>query len=253
VLSKWGLRSVLLLLGLAVLAAVGAAAYVGYWGDKTGGLALVSVAATLALAFAAVLTLQQNRAIVSTASAQAKAATDEATASRETVEEMRNQRRLAYRPWLVITQEWVRNDSGVASPPSHYFVVTNIGTGPAVNIRLNAYRFDDATPDGAYGSGSAARRLWVSAETGGVGPGGEWRVYQGWSEDAEIDEKRPDRFRCLVEDFLADGATDAAAVRYEDWFGSTYRSPGGVGHPSPVEWQGHAEGEAPDWMRCGQP
>jgi hypothetical protein len=252
VLSKWGLRAILLLLGLAVLAAVVAAAYVGYWGDKTGGLALVSVAATLALAFAAVLTLQQNRAIVSAASAQAKAATDEATASRETVEEMRNQRRLAYRPWLVITQEWVRNDSG-SLRSSQYFVVTNIGTGPAVNVKLRAHKFVEPTPDDPYGSGSSARRLWLSAESGGIAPGSEWRVHQAWAEVGEIDGKQPDRMRCLLDDLLVADPTYAAAVRYGDWFGSVYRSPGAHGDPSPVEWPDGADGDPPDWLRCQEP
>lgn len=67
-LNERGLKSILAVLGLAVLGLLILALWQWAQGDKTTSLAVVGVMATLALAFAAVLTLEQNRSLVKAAS-----------------------------------------------------------------------------------------------------------------------------------------------------------------------------------------
>jgi hypothetical protein len=64
--------------------------------DPTGSLAAVGVMATFAVAFAAVLALDQNRSLV-------KAATDEARASADAVSEMQRQREWSFKPSLAVS------------------------------------------------------------------------------------------------------------------------------------------------------
>jgi hypothetical protein len=80
---------------------------------------------TLALALVGAGAFHQGRSLI-------RAATDEATASRDLVSEMRNDRELAYRP--VLSVHWpshVPGTVGVHVP----IELTNSGTGPAISCR----------------------------------------------------------------------------------------------------------------------
>lgn len=230
-LNERALRGVLVALGTAIVVLLLAALTVWGGGDSTASLAMVGVVATLALAFAAVLTLEQSRSLV-------KAATDEATASREIVDEMRRERDWSYKPWLVIRRGYVEGD--LPWTGASYFYVRNIGTGPAVNVKLCAHAFRGEPPT----------HQWLWGEAQGIAPNEEEHflaTYRG----AEPSGARPDRYRCIVDDWRVSPDGEVVAVRYEDWFGRFYRSPGGPDHPLPDEWRGQqGTAEQPDWLRC---
>lgn len=230
-LNERGLRAILAVLGLAIFGAAALAVHQWATANPTSSLAVVGVMATLALAFAAVLTLEQNRSLV-------RAATDEAAASRETVDEMRREREWAYKPWLVIRRESVRESSGFHS---EYFIVRNIGTGPALDIKFCAHRF----------SGDPSEHQWLSVEAPGIAPNGEERLYVAYKRVSQPDGSRPDRYRCIVDEWLVAEGQEVFAVRYEDWFGTHYRAPGGPGKPLPEQWRGQqGTADQPDWLRC---
>lgn len=80
---------------------------------------------TLALALVGAGAFRQGRSLT-------KAASDEATASRDLVSEMRNDRELAYRP--VLSVHWPSHVPGTVG--AHVPIdLTNAGTGPAVSCR----------------------------------------------------------------------------------------------------------------------
>jgi len=245
------LRIVALLLVLATIGAGLLAGYLWIQGDRTGSLASATVMATFALAAVALLTLRQNERLVqqnaelvraaseeATATRdQAGASKDQATASRETVEEMRREREWAYKPLLVVIRRPIKGSELTLSQ----YVVQNIGTGPALNVRLAAHRF----------AGDPAGHTWLSAETPGIAPGGE-DAFGTWNYggDAEPGQPRPDRYRCIVDEWQASEGEEVVAVRYDDWFGTHYRSGGPSNHPT-EEYRGHQTTiDAPDWVRC---
>ena len=197
--------------GLAIVLvalAAGALGLVGYlWqaDDHTGSLTAASAMATFVLASVAVLTLRQNGKLVSAAideatatREQAGASKDQASASRDTVDEMRREREWAYKPAIVLVQE------ARFQPSDHGFgtrwqvvVLSNIGTGPAFNVRLAVHR-----PARAASEDKEAREhRWLSAEWPGLPAGGdvEFSIAELFSEPA-TDGPRPDRFRGIVDD-----------------------------------------------------
>jgi len=212
-------------------------------GDEAGSLALVTIAATLTLALAAILALRQNVTLIDAAIEEAKAATQQAKASNETVMEMERQRELAYRPWLVYAGRRVDPGGSTGSitvMPTERLVVKNIGTGPALDVCLAAVR---TTREGA--------RAFQAHTIGGIAAGDEWDVHSLYLESANATGPRPDRYRCLVDDLAIDEVGEVVAVRYEDWFGNHYRSPGSQTDAKPVVWVGDRTlKDAPDWLRC---
>lgn len=215
-------------------------------GDEAGSLALATAVATFALAFGAVLTIDQNAALVQAAIDEAKASTDEAKASRETVEEMQRQRELAYKPWLVITKAVTESANPGRAHSWPVFRVINVGSGPAVNVALSAVTMgsDEKAP----------RRSWASAYVQGIEPGGYWDAGRIYSAPGEADGiPGADRYRCITDDLAAGGLDgELVAVRYEDLFGVHYRSsPDAARARRPEEWRGAPSlADAPDWLRC---
>lgn len=159
----WPLRLLLGIFGLITLVLAAGAAYLLSQRDESGSLAAATAAATFALASVAILTIDQNRAVV-------RAAIEEANASRETVEEMRRQRELAYQPWLVVERVTPEHPTDRIAVPAYR--VTNIGAGPAINVALSAMRVRAAAD---------LVHLWVSDETQGIEPGGRWDVFAGFT------------------------------------------------------------------------
>lgn len=157
---------------------------------------------------------------------------------------MRRERELAYKPLLVITTGYLDPPPAgverIGFPPLA-FVIRNIGTGPALNIAFCAQAFQ----------GSPQELNWISAEYPGISAGAEEKVGMFYRRDPEPDRPRPDRYRCLIEGWpwLDDGVV--FAVRYEDWFGTHYLSPGGPQMPSTAEWRGQrGTVDQPGWLRC---
>lgn len=223
-LSKWGLRIIAGLLVLGALAMAGAAAYEWHWAtDPTGSLAAVGVAATFLVALAAVLAIDQNRALV-------KASTDEARASSETVVEMQRQRESAFKP-AVIIETTIRGNV-------EHFVVRNIGTGPAFNLRLSGHWFG--------GNPGDHRWMWWSAM--GLAAGEEAVFPALWATKTR--QQDADKYRCVVERWVASNPEQAkAAVRYDDWFGTHYRA--SSLSEAPDEWRNSTTlVDTPDWLRC---
>lgn len=184
----------------------------------------------------AILTIDQNRAVV-------RAAIEEANASRETVEEMRRQRELAYQHWLVVERVAPEHPTDRIAVPAYR--VTNIGAGPAINVALSAMRVR-AAADPVH--------LWVSDETQGIEPGGRWDVFAGFTtSQGKAGGTRADRYRCVTDD-LARLIVEVAivAVRYQDLLGVHYRtSPDERRAQSPEALaRGATAIDAPDWLRC---
>ena len=204
-------------------------------GDYTGSLAALTAMGTFALASVAVLTYGQNRALV-------RAATDEAAASRDSVEEMRREREWAYRPHLVVRRGYSETRSDRGGLPVRYelFFIRNLGTGPALNVRFGAHTF----------TGDPPAHRWLSWENPGIAPGGEEQVARRYGPNPH--DARPDRYRCLVDQWQVSKDEEVFAVRYEDWFGTHYRASGGTAvEPQVLEWRGHPSlADAPDWLRC---
>lgn len=124
---------------------------------------------------------------------------------------------------------------------SSYFVIRNIGTGPALDVKLCVHRL----------SGDPSEHQWFSAEAPGIAPNGEERFDAAYKPFAEPDGRRPDRYRCIVDEWPVYEGKEVFAVRYQDWFGTHYRAPGGPDNPIPGSWRGQ-EGTVgqPDWLRC---
>ena len=227
-------------LAVLVVVAVIVALYEWYARDGPSSLALASIAASLTLALAAVLALRQNVALIS---ASGKAA----DASHRMAEEMLRDRELAYRPALIVRfgrefDTLPNATGGYSAPPVPRFTIKNIGTGPAFNVRFCASRLP--TKSAGY--------LWISDELQGLAPDDEWKVFGGFSEPPDPEQAhRAQRFRCLIDDLLPNAVEQVCAVRYDDWFGNHYRSPGTADQSAPAEWHGgqgiHGQ---PNWMQC---
>lgn len=243
-----------LLSGLAIVLvalAAGALVLVGYlWqaDDHTGSLTAASAMATFVLASVAVLTLRQNdklvRVAIDEATAtreQAVASKDQATASQQAVAEMQRGREWAYKPALVLAKV-TRTSEGKPFFQSRNVVISNIGTGPAFNIRLAVH-----TPArAAFGEEEARDHSWLSAEWQGLPAGGdlERSLSRPFAE-----EGREDRYRGIVDDVPSQDGEVVFAVRYDDWFGNHYRVIGPAIRPA-EEYRGHpSEAGAPDWAR----
>jgi hypothetical protein len=206
------LRLAFVVLALGVAGALILAAYQWTQNKSPDTVALIGLAATLGLATAAVLTMEQNRALVA-------AATKEADATSDTVKLLRDQVEIGNRPWLVID---VTRDA----TPELTLVVRNVGTGPAIGIRLAAYRF-------------TTQNLFAGNAIAGIAAGASWEVRLILGQPGD------QRYRCLT-----DGVTDelAIAAGYDDWFGVHHRV---VGGKPPEQWAGDAHAiEAPGWVSC---
>jgi hypothetical protein len=229
------LKGVLTLLVVLSILVVSLVIYFWVDDDRAASMAALAIVPTTALAFAAALAYQQNARLVEAATQeatearkQAMATTDQAIASRQAVDEVRNDREWAYRPLLVIT--------GAQSGSSVFVVVTNIGTGPALNVRLAAHKI---YPE-----------AWQSWELPDLAPRGEAKVFLDFSSSASDGSPQPNRYRCIVDDLPVAAHQPAAAVRYEDWFGAHYRSGGPPEHDKKT-WRAHSSLKgAPPWVRC---
>ncbi len=236
-LNERALRTILVVLGLAIAGALLLAVFQWAAGNDTISLAVVGVMATLALAFAAVLTLEQNRLLV-------KAAAEEAAASREIVDEMRREREWAYKPLLVHRSRLHRSSAGRIHPdgaapgrlhrPEH-----RNWPGPLPRaVRPFVHR----QPAGAQVALGRRSRLASNAEE---------QVPIAYRRDPRPNSSRPDRYHCLVGDWQLAEGEEAVAVRYEDWFGTHDWSPGGPRVARPIEWRGQlGTMDQPDWLRC---
>lgn len=246
-LMRYAPGAVLALLGLLVLVVVGLAAYLWTDDDRQGSLAALAVVATFALAIAAALAYRQNSRLVEAAIQEATetrneavASSAQAAASRDAVEEMRQQRELAYRPYLVIRRgsQEQHVDMGtrrVPLTPLELFFVRNIGSGPALNVRLAAHRFAD-------------RHEWFSEQTQGIGPGEEHSFPIQYGYEPRADGSHPDRYRSIVDEWT-NPSGEVVVVRYEDLFGTYYRA-GGPDRHHPDEWRGNpSTPDAPNWVR----
>ena len=208
--------------------------------DDSAGFALASLAASLMLALAATLALRQNVELI-------RATAKEAEASRTIAEEMRRDRELAFKPALTVAFAYEFDTApnasgGYSAPPVPRFVVKNIGTGPAFNLSFCGRRI----------AGDPPAHSWISVERQGLATNDEWRipgVFRPGGNSAALQDAQ--RFRCLVDDLLQAGDELVSAVRYDDWFGKHYRSPGGQKQSAPIEWDGKLGMlDQPDWMRC---
>jgi hypothetical protein len=231
------LRVLLGLIGAVTVILAIEAIYLWQRGDESGSLAMATAVATFALAFGATLTIDQNRGLL-------RAASDEAKASRETVEEMQRQRELAYRSWLIISRiAGERFDTYRTKPPAYR--VSNIGSGPAVAVALSAVRKQ---------AEAAPTWTWISSETQGIDAGGHWDVPAVFVETSQVQyDPHPDRYRCVTDDLIAaEREGEIVAVRYEDLFGVHNRSsPDASRALRPEEWRGAPTlRDAPDWLRC---
>jgi hypothetical protein len=151
--------------------------------------------------------------------------------SQQTIVEMRRDREAAYRPWLVMARVRVGEDTTGKYRARIYFVVKNIGTGPAVNIAL--CRRDDIG-------------LLSSHEVQGLRAGEEVR----FETAPEPDFGQGGRFKCIVDDWEPVEEVDVMVARYDDWFGTHYRSPGGPLQLSPNVWREDDGTPKPSWMGC---
>lgn len=234
------LRLLAVVLLLLVLASGAGAVYNWWTHNHSASLALASVAASLMLALAASLALRQNVELI-------RATAREAEASRTIADEMRHDRELSFKPALTVrfAREFdtASNASGSYSTPSvPRFVVKNIGTGPAFNLSFCGCRRSTDPPD----------HLWISEERQGLAANDEWRIFGGFvSQPDAVALHGAQRYRCVVVDLLQSGNELAFAIRYDDWFGKHYRSPGGREQSAPAEWDGK-QGTIgqPDWMQC---
>jgi hypothetical protein len=222
----------------AVVVGMAAAAFYEWQVDKndTLSLAAVGVGATFALATAAILTLEQNRALMSQNERLVVASADEAKASREMVEEARRDRQLAFTPRLT----WVFDGSMSNSQITELgLVVENVGPGVAINVVACAHQI--------YGD----QERWWSSDPFELRPMGTWPPPPHRISLADTQAGR--RFGCVLEDLIAaDRTTLSFAIRYQDLLGTWYRFPGGAA-PSqrdPVRWV-PGEDPQPSWASCG--
>ncbi len=239
----------IVLVALAV-GALGLVAYLWQANDHTGSLTAASAMATFVLASVAVLTLRQNgklvRAAIDEATAtreQATASVDQALASRQTVEEMQREREWAYRPAIVLTPEMRHGDHFIQW---RVVVLSNIGTGPAFNVRLAVHR----PAKEAHDEQPSIEHRWLSAEWPGLPAGGEVEYsIAGLSGEPKAEGPRPDRFREIVDDVQSMDGNDVFAVSYDDWFGTHFRS-AGPAIRSIEECRGHSSTiDVPGWAR----
>jgi hypothetical protein len=242
-LRRAALSILAVVLLLFVLAAGAGALYDLSTHNDSAGLALASVAASLMLALAASLALRQNVELI-------RATAREAEASRTIADEMRRDRELSFKPALTVRfvqeHDTAPNFSGIYSAPAvPKFIVKNIGTGPAFNLNFCGCSRRSSQP---------LDHIWISDERQGLATNEEWRIFGGFTSElgrGAVALQRGQRFRCVVDDLLAGGGEVVFAVRYDDWFGKHYRSPGGPEQSAPTEWDG-TQGTIgqPDWMRC---
>ena len=238
--SKAALGVLVVVLLVLVVASGGSALYDWWTNNDSASLALASIAASLMLALAASLALRQNVELI-------RATAREAEASRTIAHEMRQDRELSFKPALTVrfAREFdtAPDASGTHSArPEPRFIVKNIGTGPAFNLSFSACRRPTDPPD----------HLWIADERQGLAANDEWRIFGGFASQQDAAAlHRGQLFRCVVEDLLERGGELVFAVRYDDWFGKHYRSPGGPEQLAPIEWDG-TQGTIgqPDWMRC---
>jgi hypothetical protein len=239
------LQLLLGVVGLLTVALAVEAVYLWAQQDEAGSLALATAVATFALAFAAILTIAQNAALVQAAVDEAKASADEARASRETVDEMQRQRELAYRPWLVVNRQYI--PSPHAEGRSYVGLrVVNIGSGPAVDIVLSGV---SKKPKEEF------VWAWMTDTIQGLAPGDHWDVTIRFRAPEVVppNDPRPDRYRCLTDDLATQVEKGTVvAVRYRDLFGTHYRSsPDSTTTRIPEEWRGASTAaDAPNWLRC---
>ena len=207
------------------------AAYLWTDNDRAGSLAALATVSTLALAIAAALAYQQNSRLVAAAIQEATASRDQATASRDAVEEMQREREWAYRPAVVVTE----HQGGLLGIPE--LAITNVGTGPAFRVKLAVHGFS-----------KESQQHWRNANEWPAIAAGESVRCQLWIPNQES----IDRNDCIVAEWPVGEGKHVLAVRYEDWFGTYYRS-GGPPRHRPDEWRGHpSTADAPDWVRCEQ-
>ena len=208
--------------------------------DPTAQAAIATAGATLALAAVAVLTfgqqtdlLEANRSLVEMATkevAEARAQTEALLAS---VDESRREREWAYKPLLITTYRVVPDPMVIG----RRFVVTNVGRGPALNVRLCAHEM----------SGEPLGHEWASGHLDAIAPGASEEAWATMGQD-----QTNQRYRCVVDDLVVqEPKTLVTAVAYEDWFHTHYRQPGSHADAFPVEWWGEPSVvDAPDWLRC---
>jgi hypothetical protein len=158
---------------------------------------------------------------------------------------MRREREWAYKPALVLK---AATETSGSRPFLQWrkVVVSNIGTGPAFNVRLAVHQPARDASDGH----EAREHQWRSAEWPGLPAGGEVELaIAGLGTAPAEGGPRPDRHRAIVDDVQSLDGEAVYAVRYDDWFDNHYRVVGPAIRPA-EEYRGHtSEVSAPDWAR----
>jgi hypothetical protein len=201
---------------------------------------------------------ETSKRLVESAAAQAQAATRQASAMRtqaeatkeqarltnRTLSEVREQRRLANRPWLVYAggrSDPIDRTAPFPILPASYLIIKNIGTGAAVNVSVCAFVM---AQDGL--------RHYISESIGGIAADGNWEVLRSFEKEGSVvTTGRPDRHRCIIDDLTINPGVDKlyVGIRYQDWFGTWFRTSNVVTRGQPDEYDATEDAE-PNWMQC---
>lgn len=144
-------------------------------------------------------TLDATRKLVVAAEAEALAARDQAAAAIASLDEIRQDRELEFRPHVTVSIDLV------TSNVEYQLTVTNVGRGPALDCALCAYAF-------------VVEHQWASQPIFDLGPGVSRRFVQVRTSNAD------QATRGLTDDLTVPQDGFVVVVAYQDVLGTRYRA-----------------------------
>jgi hypothetical protein len=172
------------------------------------GVGLLSVLTGIASVVAAERTLDVTTKLATTAEQEASAARAQAEAAVASLEEIRRDRELEFRPHLKVTGDWTPRSDGFEV----HMEVKNIGRGPALDCTLCVHAM-------------AEQDTWASWwNFFDLGPGDSIEVPDLTTSSGD------DGFRGIAEDLDIGPNTYVVVVAYHDVLGSSMRAVHGFGY-----------------------